>query len=384
MTDSALAAYTGWVADHPFIMLTLSLAALITLSAGASYVETEQQSQDDLLPDSLPTMQAFDTISKEFGGQSGTSYTILFEATPTTPNSTEVTDVRDPRVLRFIDVVTSDIESFDSVRSASSVTDLFQTVPSSQRGVRETLEALGEPRWSAYLTDDFTASQVQVQSIDLSGDAQMALADRIRLAVRSHDKPPGLQATYTGQPYIDQAFQAQTQSTMSITGLVALLGVIGVVIYLFRSLTYGLTALSTLVFGVSAGFGIFGWLGLNMSPATSGALTMGIGVAIDFGIQPIARYLEERDGLGIKSALQETTTGIVTPMTIGLLAANIGFLSLNVGTVTFLSDLGSLLTLTTTTAYVSAFTITPAILVIYDRYFTDSNGFTLAKVLNTR
>ena len=170
---------------------------------------------------------------------------------------------------------------------------------------------------------------------------------------------------------------------MALTGLVAIIGVFAVVIYMFRSLTYGFTALSTLIFGVLTGYGIFGWLGLNMSPGTSGAITMGIGVAIDFGIQPIARYLEEREEFRAPKALEETMTGVVTPMTIGLLAANIGFLSLNVGRVTFLSDLGSLLTFTTTMAYVAAFTITPAILILYDYYFTDDNGyFSLAVLLN--
>jgi predicted RND superfamily exporter protein len=169
---------------------------------------------------------------------------------------------------------------------------------------------------------------------------------------------------------------------MQITGLVAILGVIAVVIILFRSIFYGLTSLLTLVFGIATGFGIFGWLGLNMSPATSGALTMGIGVAIDFGIQPIARYIEERDSFGIEKSMEETIKGVITPMTVGLVAANIGFLSLNVGRVTFLSDLGTLLTMTTTMAYIAAFTVIPPALVIWDRYFTfGTENFTLSKII---
>lgn len=379
-----LRSYATWIADHPFITLGLALVVLVVITSGASYVETVQQSQEDLLPETLPTMQAFDTLSKEFAGEGGTSYTILFETAPSTPNSNEVQDIRDPRVLSFIDGISNDIASFNTVSSTDSVITLFSDIPGSDAESQEAFRKLGEPRWSAYVTEDFTATQVQITSRDISADQQQELATRIQDVVSVHDTPPGLSATYTGQPYIDMAFQDQTGETMSLTGIIALLGVVAVVIYLFRSVTYGATALSTLVFGVSAGFGLFGWLGLNMSPATSGALTMGIGVAIDFGIQPISRYLEERHNQSIGSALQETLAGVATPMTIGLVAANIGFLSLNVGTVTFLSDLGSLLTLTTTMAYVSAFTITPAILVIYDRYFTDSNGFTLTNILDMR
>jgi predicted RND superfamily exporter protein len=373
--------YAGFIARHPFVVLIVSLLVTTVIAYGAGYVETVNQGQSDILPDSLPSVAAFDTISKEFSSESGTSYTILLEAQPSSSNSTEIRDLRDPRALRFTSTVTNDISSFDNVRSVNSLTSLLDDIPSSKRQVKERLSTLGQSRWSGYLTDDYTASQIQIQSRETNTGVD--LADRIRLAVESNDKPAGINVVYTGQPYIDEAFQEQSGQTMALTGLVAVIGVFAVVIYMFRSLTYGLTALSTLIFGVIAGYGIFGWLGLNMSPGTSGAITMGIGVAIDFGIQPIARYLEERQGLDMESALQETMTGVITPMTIGLLAANIGFLSLNVGRVTFLSDLGSLLTFTTTMAYVAAFTVTPAILIIYDIYFTDDNGyFSLAVLLN--
>ncbi len=376
-----LRAYARFIAQHPAKVLVVSLLITAALTYGAGFVETVNQDQGDILPDSLPSVAAFDTISKEFSSESGTSYTILLETQPSTVNSTEIRDLRDPRALRFIRTVTNDIASFDNVRSANSLTSLFDDIPADKRGVKDRLTTLGESRWSGYLTEDYTATQIQIQSRDT--DTGSELADRIRLAVQSNDQPAGVNAVYTGQPYIDEAFQEQSGQTMALTGLVAIIGVFAVVIYMFRSLTYGFTALSTLIFGVLTGYGIFGWLGLNMSPGTSGAITMGIGVAIDFGIQPIARYLEEREEFRAPKALEETMTGVVTPMTIGLLAANIGFLSLNVGRVTFLSDLGSLLTFTTTMAYVAAFTITPAILILYDYYFTDDNGyFSLAVLLN--
>lgn len=373
--------YAGFIADHPFFTLLVSLAVTAVLTYGAGFVETVNQDQSDILPDSLPSVAAFDTISKEFSSESGTSYTILLEVAPSSANSTEIRDLRDPSALRFIRTVSNDISSFNNVRTVNSLTALFDGIPVSQRSATERLDTLGQSRWSAYLTEDYTATQIQIQSRDTETGGD--LSDRIQLAVQSIDKPAGIDVVYTGQPYIDEAFQEQSGQTMALTGIVALLGVFAVVIYLFRSITFGFTALSTLVFGVLTGYGIFGWLGLNMNPGTSGAITMGIGVAIDFGIQPIARYLEERESLGIKSALQDTMTGVVTPMTIGLIAANIGFLSLNVGRVTFLSDLGSLLTFTTTMAYIASFTVTPAILVIYDTYFTDDDGyFSLIKTFN--
>lgn len=380
--DKMLEGYANLIQEHPAKVLGAAVLVSAVITAGAMNVQTEEQSQDDLLPESLPTMQAFNTISAEFSSGSGTTYTILIETNPQYANSTEIRDMRSPESLRFIEAVSKDIESMDKIRSVSGPAGLFQDgVPSSKADVKQALNTLGQERWSNQITTDYSAAKITVDSVDISSGEQTEMADLIRQTVEVHDKPAGLDVTYTGQTYINQAFQNQTGQTMAITGLAAVLGVIVVVIILFRSVFYGLTSLLTLIFGVLTGFGLFGWLGLNMSPATSGAITMGIGVAIDFGIQPIARYIEERDNFEIEKSLSETIKGVITPMTIGLIAANIGFLSLNVGRVTFLSDLGTLLTLTTTMAYISAFTVIPPALVIWDRYFTFGTGkFTLSKI----
>lgn len=379
---SILEAYAHLVEENPVKVLTVVLIAAFLLASGASMVQTEEMSQEDILPDSIPVMSAYDRISAEFSSGSGTTYTVLVETSPEHANSNEVRDLRNPEALRFFSSVSNDLRSVDDIRTLSGPSDLFTDIPSGSSESKQVFKQLGQQRWGQYITEDYSAGKIEVNTYELSNGEKFEMADLIRQTVEVHEKPSGLEVTYTGQPYIDQAFQDQTQQTMQLTGIAAVLGVIAVVIILFRSIFYGMTSLLTLVFGIATGFGIFGYLGLNMSPATSGALTMGIGVAIDFGIQPIARYIEEREGFGIERSLEETIKGVITPMTVGLVAANIGFLSLNVGRVTFLSDLGTLLTLTTTMAYISAFTVIPPALVIWDRYFTfGTDKFTLFKII---
>lgn len=381
--EKAINSYADLIERRPVMVLAVALTTTVLLSSGASSVDTVDQNQEDLLPDNMPTMQAFETISAEFSSGGGTSYTVLVATEPRYPNSNEVRDMRDPRALRYMEGVTEDLRSFDRINSVSGPTDLFTDIPSSKSRVRERMTVMGEQRWRNHISSDYKLARIQIEAVGLSAEEETEMANEIRQTFEVHESPPGLEMGYTGQPFINQAFQQQTQQTMSITGISALLGVILVVIILFRSIFYGFTSLLSLIFGIATGFGIFGLLGLNMSPATSGALTMGIGVAIDFGIQPIARYIEEREEYDIDKSMEETIKGVITPMTVGLIAANIGFLSLNVGRVTFLSDLGTLLTLTTTMAYIAAFTVIPASLVIYDRYFTanGTSGFTLQKIL---
>lgn len=95
---------------------------------------------------------------------------------------------------------------------------------------------------------------------------------------------------------------------------------------------------------------------------------MGMGIAIDFGIQTVSRYKEEREEYGIQKSLEKMIAGVMKPMTIALVAAVIGFTALSFGRITFLSSLGTMLTLTTVFAYIGALTLIPVLLVLHDRY----------------
>ena len=344
------------------------------VSAQASNVETVEQQTEDFLPDSEPVIDSFITLSAEFSEAGGTRYTILIETSPDHANSNEIRDVRNPEFLRYVETISNDIRALDKVSSVDTPSGLFSDIPSSKQDVSNTLSELGEPRWSRSISTDYQAVRIIVESNGLSSEEQAQLAKNIRRSIEAQEMSNDFEIGYTGQLYIDEAFQQQSNETMGLTSIASLVGVLFVVIYLFRSIYYGLNSLLTVIFGIAIGFGVYGILGLNMTPQTSGAISLGIGIAVDFGIQPIARYREERESLDIKEALAETIDGVITPMTVGLMAANIGFLALAVGKLTFLKDLGILLTLTTTMAYIAAFTVLPSSIVFYDRYFTGEDG----------
>jgi len=368
MKESVIEKYSRIISERPFTVLAAMVLLTVFMAAGASSVETVEQNQADLLPDSIDSVGAFDVIGAEFGQSSGgTTYTILFETEPFYANSTEVRDVRDPEFLTYLETVSGDLSSMRDVVTVSSAADLIEE-PVTKREV--TMQLQESRQSSQFISEDFSFTIMRVSATDLSTDEQENLADRIRTSVRTNERPSGIDVSYTGTPFINQAFQQQTQSTMSQTSAISLIGVLVVVIILFRSLAYGLSSLSALIFGIITGFGLYGWLGLNMSPATSGAVSMGMGIAIDFGIQTVSRYREEREVMSIKDAISETISGVLNPMTIALVAALIGFSSLSLGRITFLSDMGTMLTLTTVSAYIGALTIIPALLVIYDRYIS--------------
>lgn len=368
MKQKALKTYSKLMAEKPVIVLVLVIISAGILAYGGTNVRTVEQSTEDFLPDTVPSIAAFNTINAEFSSAEATTYTILIKTDPQNARSNEIRDVRDPELLTYVETVSNDIRKLDKVTRVSSPSDLFTEVPATKSDVKNTLNELGEARWSQQISKDYTAVKLQVEASGISADEETELSDTIRNTVEAHDQPAGIEVMYTGQTYIDEAFQQQSQNTTSLTSIVALLGVLVVVILLFRSIYYGLTALQTLIFGIAAGFGLFGWLGYNLSPATSGAISIGVGIAIDFGIQPVSRYIEERKNLEIEPALEETYGGITQPMTMGVIGATLGFSSLTIGRLTFLSSLGTLLILMTVMAYLAAFLVIPPVMIIYDRH----------------
>ncbi len=366
MKQEILEKYSKTVAERPGTLLVLITLLTVALAAGATSIETVNQSNEDFLPDTIDSVKAFDIIGAEFGrGGGGSTYTVLFETSPNYANSTEIRDVRNPELLRYIETISNDVSEFNDVVTVSTPTDLIDN-PSTTREASRQLEESGQA--SSFISDDYSFAIIRITSADISSGEEEELATKIKTAVERNDKPASIEVGYTGSPFINQAFQQESQSTQGQTSLISLIGVFVVVILLFKSVTNGLTSLSALIFGIVSGFGLYGWMGMNLSPATSGAISMGMGIAIDFGIQTVSRYKEEREEYGIQKSLEKMIAGVMKPMTIALVAAVIGFTALSFGRITFLSSLGTMLTLTTVFAYIGALTLIPVLLVLHDRY----------------
>lgn len=369
MKEKAIEFYSKQITKHPFAALTVIILSASVIATGAANIENVSQNNEDFLPDTVESVEAFDVIGAEFGqGGGGSTYTVLFETAPNYPSSNEIRDVRNPKLLSYIETVSNDIESMNEVVSVNSAADLVEN-PSTKREASNQLEKSGQS--SNYISEDYSFTIMRVSSIDLGSDEANELANRIRTSVERNSQPAGIKTGYTGQPFIDQAFQNESQSTQGQTSLLSIIGVFLVVIFLFRSIIYGFTSLSALIFGILTGIGVFGWLGLNLSPATSGSISMGMGIAIDFGIQTVSRYKDEREKFEVQKALSAMISGVLKPMSIALIASVIGFTALSFGRITFLSELGTILTLTTSFAYIGALTLIPVNLVIYDKYVNE-------------
>ena len=184
--------------------------------------------------------------------------------------------------------------------------------------------------------------------------------------------PPGIQTTVGGAAMEGVVMEKNIGPDMAKTSLYSLIGILVIILVLFRSIKYGFTPMTTIIFGTLWAMGYVGFIGMGMSSQTSGVLSMIMGIGIDFGIQVVTRYrfelqnipgLKERHpnmDLGPKDAMAVTLNNVIIPMLTTTLAALIGFQAMSLGKLTFLGDMGTIMSYGVAASMVAAITIVPA------------------------
>jgi len=92
-----------------------------------------------------------------------------------------------------------------------------------------------------------------------------------------------------------------------------------------------------------------------------------MGIGIDFGIQVVNRFRQERKKHGIEKAMEITLSSVFIPMLITTLAALIGFRAMSLGKLTLLGDLGNMMSLGVLFCFIAAISVVPSALVISEK-----------------
>jgi len=162
--------------------------------------------------------------------------------------------------------------------------------------------------------------------------------------------------------------QRLAQETMQKTSIASISAIIILLIVLFASVRFGLTPLLTILCGSIWTYGILVLAGYEISPQTSGVLSMIMGIGIDFGIQVAKRFRYELQFAAKRDAMRETVSSVFLPMCITTIAAIIGFQSLSlVSRLPFMSEMGTMMSLGVACCMLAALTVVPATLLLIVR-----------------
>lgn len=185
-------------------------------------------------------------------------------------------------------------------------------------------------------------------------------------------KPPGVKASLGGSVLEGQVMKKTIEPDMAKTSLYSLIGILAIILLLFRSIKYGFTPLTTIVFGSIWTMGYVGLIGMGLTSQTSGVLSMIMGIGIDFGIQVVTRYRLELPGKLPAEAMAVSLNNVIIPMSTTTLAALIGFQAMSMGKLTFLADMGTIMSYGVAASMLAAITVVPALIVISDTLMNPS------------
>ncbi len=370
MIKKLLERYSGFVTSRPFTVLVLMLLVSAFAIQMAGTIETKKSDIKSMLPQDVDAINTLNSIENEFGSTNNVFFAV--EIDPAHRGSDEVRDVRDPRVLRYIDQLTELAQHTEDVIDVTGAASVLKNInggrlPRSVREVQELSDKNG--LLNGYVSRDYTLALVRIRTTD---DADLkALEVELNKIITEIPEPPGITASLGGNAMESTVMEKSIGPDMAKTSLYSLVGILVIILLLFRSIKYGFTPMTTIVFGTLWAMGYVGLIGMGLSSQTSGVLSMIMGIGIDFGIQVVTRYrFELQEQLSPEKAMAVSLNNVIIPMSTTTLAALIGFQAMSLGKLTFLGDMGTIMSYGVAASMFAAITVVPALIIIIDNMDT--------------
>jgi len=176
---------------------------------------------------------------------------------------------------------------------------------------------------------------------------------------------PEIDFYLTGAVMFDNAFGEASINDMST--LVPIMFISILVIIGFALKSYGGTfgTLLVVVFSMSTGLGLAGWLGFSMNPASANAPTIILVLAVADSVHLLSTmYQQMRQGMSRQDAVAETLRINLQPVFITSATTAIGFLTMNFSDAPPFRDLGNIVAMGVVAAFLYSVISLPALLAV--------------------
>ena len=395
MSNKIIEVYSNFITKFPVLVLVIMLLVSVFAIQMAGTIKTKKSDTKSMLPQDAEAIKTLNSIENEFGSTNSVSFAV--ELDPLYTGSDEVRDVRDPRVIQYTDQLSELALHTDNVIDVTGPATVLKSInggrlPQSSREIQDLANKNG--LLDRYISKDYTLALVTIRTTD---DVDLSkLEPELEKILQQVPKPPGITASIGGSVMESQIMQTAIAPDMAKTSLYSLVGILIIVLVLFRSIKYGFTPMTTIIFGTLWTMGYVGLIQMGLSSQTSGVTSMIMGIGIDFGIQLVTRYRLELQNLstlnehhpqfqlGPRDAMEVTLNNVIIPMLTTTLAALIGFQAMSLGRLTFLGDMGTMMSYGVAASMIAAITIVPAIILIIDTMNMKNIGIKLMNRFEVR
>ena len=367
--------YTDWVVRWRWPVIVLSLLAIAAMTAGASRLEFSNDYRV-FFSEENPQLTAFETLQKTYTKNDN----VLFAIEPADGN------VFTESNLRMIAEVTEKAWQLPFSTRVDSITNFQHTYAEEDDLIvedlvdPETLTAEDIPRIRAVALNeklllnrlitsrgDITGINVTVELPGIDPNAEVpkvaaaarVLADEIRASY------PGTRVYLTGIAMMNNAFPEASQSDMQTLVPLAFLGVIVVLLLLFRSFTATFITSAVIFLTILASMGMAGWVGFPMTPPLASVPLVVLILAVADCVHILIPALHGmRDGEDKLTALRESMRINFQPVFLTSLTTAIGFMTLNFSEVPPFGHLGTTTAIGVLIAFLLAILLLPALFAV--------------------
>ena len=262
------------------------------------------------------------------------------------------------------DLLTAVFQQTSPAECYARVTDYQQRMAQELLDRLHMLAAAADPQppqfkdFPAALTDRFVGKRGKhLLKVYCKGDVwDMATMEKFVADLRSVDPK------VTGSPLLAFEGSRQMKRSYEQAALYALIIIVPVVFFDFRSLRHTLLALLPLGVGILLMFGLMGHLNVPLNPANMIVLPLILGIGIDAGVHVVHDYISQPNGQYRISA--STASAVV----INAVTNMAGFGSLMIASHRGLQSLGRVLTIGLSTCLFASLVMLPALLLCVSRH----------------
>ncbi len=372
--------FGSWVVEHAWLTLFLSMVAFVALSVGAKNLSIGTDFREYFGPNN-PQLKNYDYIEQTFNKKEN----IIFMFSPTSG------DVLSDELLQLQLDFTEEAWQLPYARRVDSLTNFQHMSAEGDELIIEDLisadyqEAEGgfppdyiaqvkarilqEPSLIGRMVrEDFSHATVEV-FFQVEGKSEAETPEIIaaeRALVSKYEQAyPDVKIYRTGGVHISNAFSEAAQKDMSSLVPLMVLIILVTCWIMLRSVTATMTTLVVVILSVGSAFGVAGYMGIKLTPPSMTASIMIMTLAIADCIHVLMTTLQNMlKGMAKKAAIIDSVRLNFMPVLITSLTTVIGFLTINFADSPPLQDLGNIVAVGMTCAFVFSISTLPAMLTL--------------------
>lgn len=342
---------------------------------GIARIELDE-SNVSLLNKSYPVRQSADFINENFSGLDSFEYSL---------NSGKESGVLDLDYLRQVESFTNWLREQPEVTHASSLTDVLKRLNETMNGGVEGSYSLPENTdlaaqylllyelslpvgrdLNSLISFDRSESRLTIVIESLSAQNQIAFDDRASAWLR--ENAPNIQTSATGVTIVSAYSVMRIITNMLVGTMIAMAVVSLILIFVFRSLRFGLLSLIPNFMPAIMAMAVWGYAVGTVSVAASIVTAIAFGIIVDDTIHLMSKYLRSRaEGMSPRESIVPTFKLVGRPLLTTTFIFALGFLVFGASGLSNNQTLGTLVGITVIIALLADFLLFPPLLIAFDK-----------------